>query len=426
MTKKSRYLLILVGFIIFLIGAPLIVLYVRGLSIDFATGKFVPTGILAVRSEPAQSAIYINEKLKKDREGDIKFLKPGEYDLVLKHVGYFDWYKRISVRPNEVAWAQGESNKIHLLYNDKSPGLLGENVSDFHIFGNNLAYINGNNFVFTSLQNSSQSDNLQLPVHLERILASPDNNLYLLTSATSTYLFDRRNKNFEDLTSVIPPNSEYKFSPQNQLYALLGSNLYTVTSGADKRLIAENVKQFAFQENSLYYVKSGKDLTYLVVRDIGSDSEFPVLSPFPTFNTVDLLVNYQREILVFGDKTLYKINATLEKLADNISGWKYDERVNTLVLIHSGELSYYNFGDKKLDLINRSSSPANHALLEPELRYVFFVQDNRLKALEIDKRGHQNSYVLTDTTDFKKMMLDGEKKHLLILDGNKIKRIRIR
>jgi hypothetical protein len=116
MTRRSRYIILLIGFIAFLIGAPLIVLYIRGMSFDPETGKLVNTGILAVRSEPKDSAIYLDGDLKEEEEADIKFLRPKEYELVLRKPDYFDWRKRVSIKANEVTWAQGSTDKIHLLY----------------------------------------------------------------------------------------------------------------------------------------------------------------------------------------------------------------------------------------------------------------------------------------------------------------------
>lgn len=402
------------------------VLYIRGLSFDISEGKFVATGILAVRSEPTTATVFVNDELKREGEGDIKFLKPGEYALTLSQAGYFDWTKRINVRPNEVVWAQGDADKIHLLYKDQNPHIITENVTAFHTFGNNLLYLSGNRLVQTSVSSQEQSQTFQLPFSYSSMVSSPDNNLYFFSTSTEMYLYDRRNQNGKIVESFATANFTAKFSLQNQLYLLYENKLYQVLADGSKKLIRDNVKQFAFQGNSLYYVRQTPQGDYLAVSDIGTSNEFPVIKPFPTFKNSDILVNFQKEILIVGDGALYKANAQLEKLTDGIVDWKFDPEANNLVIVHSGELSYYDFKEKTLQLINRSGSPIRDPLFEPQLRYVFFSTNDSVRALEIDKRGHQNNYTLSPAAAASALALDSEKQHLLFQDGNSLKKIKIR
>src|SRR6185436_4945171 len=105
MTQKSRYLLLLLGFVVFAILAPLTVLYVRGISFNFKTGKFLPTGMLAIRSDPGTVDVFLNGKLIRKKAGDFPFLTPGDYHIELKKEGYSSWSKHLGVLPGQVSWA---------------------------------------------------------------------------------------------------------------------------------------------------------------------------------------------------------------------------------------------------------------------------------------------------------------------------------
>ena len=84
MSKKTRYLLLLLGFVFFILFAPIMVFYVTGLKYDLKTGKFESTGILAMRSTPSSVNVLLNGKIVRKSDGDIKFLLPGEYNLSLQ------------------------------------------------------------------------------------------------------------------------------------------------------------------------------------------------------------------------------------------------------------------------------------------------------------------------------------------------------
>ena len=91
----------LLGFVVFLILAPTIVLYVRGITYDFSKKAFVTTGILAMRLEPKDANIYLNNKLKRE-SSDIKFILPGEYDVTVKR-----WLLYLEQTPKCGIWPSG-------------------------------------------------------------------------------------------------------------------------------------------------------------------------------------------------------------------------------------------------------------------------------------------------------------------------------
>src|SRR4051812_12268993 len=102
MSKKARYLIIAAGFILFIILAPLTVLYVSGINYDFKTGHFTRTGIMGFKVDPKDASIFIDGKLIKKTAGNIGFLNSGEYQVKVSKDKYRDWTKRLRIEANKV------------------------------------------------------------------------------------------------------------------------------------------------------------------------------------------------------------------------------------------------------------------------------------------------------------------------------------
>ena len=70
--------------------------YARGYRLNLKTFKFLPNGILVIKSEPDGASVYINGDLKTATNATIS-LSPGVYDVEVKKDGYFNWYKRLTI-----------------------------------------------------------------------------------------------------------------------------------------------------------------------------------------------------------------------------------------------------------------------------------------------------------------------------------------
>jgi len=188
MTKKSRYILIIIGFAVFLISAPLIILYVRGVAYDFSKNSFIKTGILAVKTEPKNVNIFLDGKLKQKNSGNIRFLKPKEYQIELKKDGYFNWSKRLPIEPGQVTWVGNSFQKLYLLKNNHEAETIETGVLDYQISGNNLAFLNKNEVGLITLDNLNKTQTLKLKSRVDKILSFKRNKAALLDGKTGNIL----------------------------------------------------------------------------------------------------------------------------------------------------------------------------------------------------------------------------------------------
>lgn len=104
MDKFKRRLLFLFFFLLFLITVPLVVLFVQGYRFDRINGIFVYSGSIAIKSWPKDIEVFLDgKKYSKKRSGlinDIFILsgiRPGKHHLSCRKEGYSSWEKNIEI-----------------------------------------------------------------------------------------------------------------------------------------------------------------------------------------------------------------------------------------------------------------------------------------------------------------------------------------
>ena len=115
MTLKIRFTLVALGVLIFVLITPALVLYARGFKYDFSKMQVVKTGTLVVESEPRDATISLGDRQIKNKTPlNIRFLLPGDYEVIISKDGYQTWSKRLSIQPQFVTWANLDREFITL------------------------------------------------------------------------------------------------------------------------------------------------------------------------------------------------------------------------------------------------------------------------------------------------------------------------
>ncbi len=432
MTKKSRYLLIAFGFVVFFLFAPIIFLYVSGISYDFASGKFFQTGILSVITEPKTVNIFLGNTLLAKSSGNIKFLLPNEYNVKLQKEGFFDWTKRLEVKAKEVTWAAGKTDKIFLLKNPPALNALDSSVIDFAVGSGTLAYLSQKQFVFASLSNPEKNNKYPLPKIVNKIQLSPNGKIALLTglplelkTAPEILIFSSSSKKFTDISELFSNPDEIKFSSDNELYALENQILYMINLGQQtKTLLLNNVLTFTFQENNIYYIQKNGNSEDLMAAQMPLAESIALFKNLPANNRAEIVVSAKKAVFLLLDGTLYQVNHSLDKIAQTVSEWNFDSNQNSIIYGHSGEISYSGGSDN--NFITRSGMALKNPALNLATGYAFVFKDKTLSAIELDTRDHQNEYPLYTANQPEKFWVDESAKNILVLDNGQLKNLQIR
>ncbi len=97
--KILRRILFYLFTIIYLIGCPLIILYVLGRAYSPATNSLVKTGLVYLSSAPQLASVYLNNNLTPNKTPTtLRELPVGEYSIKLILDGYRPFEKKITVR----------------------------------------------------------------------------------------------------------------------------------------------------------------------------------------------------------------------------------------------------------------------------------------------------------------------------------------
>lgn len=106
MSLTARRLIFYLLTLLFLIVAPLTIVYTAGYRYSTKQRRLVKTGALSVRTAPDDATIILNGKLYKDRTPTlIANLLPGLYDIALEREGYHSWRKTLPVESEGTMFA---------------------------------------------------------------------------------------------------------------------------------------------------------------------------------------------------------------------------------------------------------------------------------------------------------------------------------
>ena len=88
---------------IYLIAAPLTVLYALGYILSPSRQALVQTGLVSLSSEPSEASVWVNNVLQKEKTPLIlRNLKPGQYILRVSLPGTHPWQRQVEIEPDRV------------------------------------------------------------------------------------------------------------------------------------------------------------------------------------------------------------------------------------------------------------------------------------------------------------------------------------
>lgn len=99
MKLQQRRLFYAGATLLFVLLAPILILYAQGYRFDFPAMRFLRTGGLVMVSEPKRAHVTLDGKaLNKTTPVTLLNVVPGEYDVTLTKAGYQPWRSRVRVR----------------------------------------------------------------------------------------------------------------------------------------------------------------------------------------------------------------------------------------------------------------------------------------------------------------------------------------
>ena len=445
MKSRARYSLIAAGIVAFIILTPFIVLFVSGKKYDFKNGRFVKTGILGIKTEPKNASIYIDGSKHGTTNQNIRFLNPGDYTVDIKKQNYFDWNKRLTIRPQFVTWNFEETDNLFLFFSNPQKEKLAKDVLDLFAGKKRIVYLQAEQVSFAEISSPDQKTSVDFKEKIKdgKIISSPDENYFLITAGVNNFVLDTKSKSLTDITELASKQAafssktsfqaserNFKFSSDNKLYQLLEGSIYLLDWNKDeKEVVIDNVLAFEANSSGIYYIKLEESL--LGIRRSLAHASFPnyteniLLDNIPPFIEAQIYLTGNNQLLVLGNNALYVLNQELEKIAEQVETVQIENNEN--IFFNTGnEINSYDMTSRETRQITRSLQGISNAVGNTEVGWVFFISDNRLQNIELDSRDHQNNYTFTEASKDSKFYIDSEAKKIFLLNQGIITLLTVR
>lgn len=105
MSLPLRRLFFYIILALFVISAPLIILYTAGFRYNFKQNKILRTGAIMLSSDPAGANVFLNNRERRETTpARLLNITPGEYDVGVSKDGYFPWQKKLTAQSNQVTF----------------------------------------------------------------------------------------------------------------------------------------------------------------------------------------------------------------------------------------------------------------------------------------------------------------------------------
>lgn len=388
MKLRNRFLLIGVGVFLFSLTTPFLVLYARGFKFDFANKQIIKTGSFVIKTEPDDAEILIdNIKQKKLTPGVIRFLLPKDYTFTIKKDNYGSWTKRLTIKPQLVTWANLNREFVALFFvNPEFKNQITTTGTSASFDLNEIAFTEGEEIKILNTQTnqiktlgSAKGQDINLNSKLVW-----SNGAQIYESLTKLNQSINSDKDLQEIQT----NGDYSV-------VLMKNTLYKVNPSLPLSLLAPKVSGFTLEEQNVWFISSNQ----LIRLNLGNLESQTIYEAIPNHNQVKI-IRSDNHVFLLLDSTLYKLNDDLEKIYDSINQAFWDKKSQRLLAYNNNEILLFDpLDSQNPELILRSVSPIIAAKLNWYTGYVFFQNEGKIKAIELDGRDHRNVYTTSEALD---------------------------
>lgn len=399
MKTTTRYSLIIFGFIVFLIIAPLLVLYVSGRKLDIGDRNTSATGILDAKSNPGGADLLINGVTDSSTPSIARFLLQGEYKVSLQKEGYFEWVKNLAIEPGKVTYAQKGVDEIQLIKKSVPKVLVESGVTSFAVVNDAVWYATKNTILKGRITESEPESILPINFTPASIIQLRDGSHILATDAkNNATLVDTNSSRVISLPSNLGvladinviTNDLILYRTKNSLIAYKPNSKTTTTLRSD-------ITSFTVLDGTGYFATTAGAISSAIWNGTSFVDEQNLISSSPLVSSTSTqLIISDKKVLFFknGNSDLFRVGNTLDLILNGVVSTKLDLDTDEVTIRTASELWFYNFITNEAQLLNRNTFAINDFSIHSAIGYGFVATSKGLEAIEIDNRDKQNRYQL--------------------------------
>jgi len=382
MRLRNRFLLVALGIFVFVLTTPVITLYSLGYKFDLSTRQIQKTGTMVVRSEPDGATIHLSDMQQARRtDSTIRFLLPGDYVVKISKAGYQSWTKRLSVLSSLVTWANDGRDFVALFMEE--PALTKKTAISSFTFepeSQSLAAIkDGKVMAYDAGRGELEEASSAVPDFVPPASIQSRENLYYINRYPPAQV----------LTSEQVSNARRVEANDAYAAALIGTELVYVRDGAVLPL-AMDVSGFDLDGDHLWYVQKSDlkriSLKQGVIETIAQMGISPIDSK---------IVRGRSEVFLVLDQVLYALNDQLKEIRRGVTYAYWDDPSSRLVAATNNEVSLFDPTNFRSELVIRSTTTVSQPVVNQATGYLFFLNEGKIKAIELDGRDHRNVYTIS-------------------------------
>lgn len=410
---------------LFVVIAPVLLLYASGYRFDFNSQKIYQSGVLTVNSLPKRVQVLIDGKIRaKKTPAVIENIKPQTHQFRVEKDGFWAWEKQINIIPGQATvlnnitlvkksspWpiAQGEffnsaqsPDRKYLALITKDDILKIINLSDateksFELLRNPdlTEGLNVSNFQSVTFTWSSNSRDLMVAFKNNLI-----NQVFLL------------NLDGEEIvpldSSLLADCQALLFYPQNSKKLFCATNNYGYIVNLEN-----NSQELLVNERPLAPVNNGEQIFFLtnsnnqimLWRASATDQPFSEqLGELPWSENYVLDSKNPDVLLAINSTTeqAYVLAAQIDgsydlsELPYAAGGFFWSNDFSKLLVYNQFELWVYNLNNNQSELISRGSQVVKNAVLNFAASLAFYTQENALFAIEVEDHNGHYAFQLLD------------------------------
>ncbi len=417
MNRLTRGLIFYLFLIIFLISAPILILYTAGYRLNPRSGRLERLGALIIKSNPSKANLKINQKIRLEKTPAALKLSPDEYLVELALDGHLPWQKRLPVRSQETTFAEDI-----VLWSENNPQRIEEinpELARFSRDGRFAVWLETQTAPFRvgvyDFLEFRKKGIIELSTALLPPLSlnlSPDQGAALIRGKGKTPLFFlnlEEPTNFKIQTDLPADWTIDEWGEtRHTLYGLSDGFLVALNliTGEENKITRLSSPDFLFQGLEIWSLKNEGGQSILYQNLAGNLSREPtpilVLPPgdYHFLKTEEpflaLQEKNQEQILIIDRRQPEK---TLAKMPGLNLEWRENRDGQKEVLAWTDfELWRVNLTQGNQELIRRQAAPIQSARWYPG-EHIFYSSDQAIYALELDNRGERARTTLVEIKD---------------------------